>query len=101
MIVPCDFYIKVYLPSIKAKVAEILYRQYNKKQEEIAKLLGITQAATSKYISRKLSKKISEIMNRNLIEEIARDISKSLVEKNYAQIPFSKEVCKLCGGCKL
>lgn len=59
---PCEIMVKYYLPAVRAEVAKQLFAA-GYTQVEIAKILGTTQAAVSKYLSNKLdgeTKRIAE-----------------------------------------
>ena len=93
---------KEVIPAIRSAIAKELKNKYKIKEEEIAKYLGIAQAAVSKYISGKYSKKVLAI------EEM---LDKKMIE-NYAGRIFKKEegsvdmcLCTICNkmnpfGCR-
>ncbi len=71
---------KEIIPAIRSAIAKELKNKYKIKEEEIAKYLGIAQAAVSKYISGKYSKKVSEIeemLDKKMIEHYAGRIFKN------------------------
>lgn len=74
---PCESAVKYKVPAIKAELARKLKKE-GKSQKEIAKLLGVTEAAVSQYLSGKRAKKAKQ----NL--------------RGSNTIP---EVCRLCGMC--
>ena len=51
LILPCETAAKVVIPAIRAHVARELVQSYELKQDKVAKILGITQSAVSKYTS--------------------------------------------------
>jgi len=57
---PCEEIVRKYLPAMRASIAKKLYRK-GLKQERIAKELGLTQAAVSKYLSNKYNAEIRKI----------------------------------------
>jgi hypothetical protein len=73
MLLPCEIVAKSIIPAIKATIATRLTENHRMKQNEVAKLLGITQSAVSKYTTgtRGYILKIDEIDEvRPLITEI-------------------------------
>jgi predicted transcriptional regulator len=74
---PCESAVKYKVPAIKAELARKLKKEC-KSQKEIAKLLGVTEAAVSQYLSGKRANK------------------KETKTKEINSIP---DVCKLCGMC--
>lgn len=99
MIIPCEFFFKVYLPSIKIKIAKLLYYKNDIKEKEIAKLMGITQAAVSKYLGNKFSEEIGELLKNKKLEVIAKELSKKLIKNKVVYVVHNKDVCELCKRC--
>lgn len=48
---PCEIVVNRMLPRIRADIVRILTQEYDMKQIEVSKKLGITQAAVSQYLS--------------------------------------------------
>lgn len=80
MLLPAEIEAKSLIPAIRAILAKKLITEYNMKEEVIAKVLGVTQAAISNYIRGtrgdlelidKLSS-IHEIMRK--VDDIAQDL---------------------------
>jgi len=74
---PCESAVKYKVPAIKAELARKLKKE-GKSQKDIAKLLGVTEAAVSQYLSGKRA-------------------GKQRKAKELNSIP---DVCKLCGLCR-
>lgn len=91
------------IPAIRSRLAKILIEKYSVKEEKVAEILGVAQAAISKYRSGKYSQKIKEIeekLNDELIEKYAKALSESGKEKSR------EALCALCQAylsfeCKL
>lgn len=80
MLLPAEIEAKSLIPAIRAILAKKLITQYKMKEEVVAKVLGVTQAAISNYIRGtrgdlelidKLSS-IREIMRK--VDDIAQDL---------------------------
>ena len=80
MLLPAEIEAKSLIPAIRAILAKKLITEYKMKEEVVAKVLGVTQAAISNYIRGtrgdlelidKLSS-IHEIMRK--VEDIAQDL---------------------------
>lgn len=84
----CERFYKL-LPSIRALIAKELVINQGLSQEEVARMMNITQGAISQYIRRKRGRKIEE--NKELIELI-----KELCENLKKGSNFEEELCKLC-----
>ncbi len=62
----CERAMRFTIPAVRAAVSETLSKDYGMKETQIAKKLGIAQAAVSKYVGHKYSKRIGLI--RELIQ---------------------------------
>ena len=50
MLLPSEIEAKSLIPAVRAILAKKLIREYSLKEEDVAKVLGITQAAVSNYV---------------------------------------------------
>ncbi len=80
MYTSCDEVFKLTIPAVRISVAKVLKRKYGMNQLEIARALGITQAAASKYLSGRHSAKIIKleklIHSKKLDDQVATEIKK-------------------------
>jgi uncharacterized protein len=85
MLLPSEIEAKSLIPAVRAILAKKLIKEYSLKEEDVAKVLGITQAAVSNYVRgtrgdieliTKLES-VTEIMR--MIDDIARDLSTNKV----------------------
>ena len=91
------------IPAIRSRLANTLINKYNLKEEKVAELLGVAQAAISKYKTGKYSEKIKKIEGRlsdELIDKYARVLSESGKSRS------GEALCSLCQAyfsfkCKL
>jgi predicted transcriptional regulator len=96
VILPCETAAKVIIPAIRAYVARELVVTYDLKQEDVAKKLGITQSAVSKYASRTRG----NILRIDGIQE-ARPLLAELValaanDKEFSRNFFLQKFCETC-----
>jgi uncharacterized protein len=85
MLLPSEIEAKSLIPAVRAILAKKLIKEYSLKEEDVAKVLGITQAAVSNYVRgtrgdiELISKleSVTEIMR--MIDDIARDLSTNKV----------------------
>jgi predicted transcriptional regulator len=85
MLLPSEIEAKSLIPAVRAILAKKLIKEYSLKEEDVAKVLGITQAAVSNYVRRTrgdiglISKleSVTEIMR--MVDDIARDLSTNKV----------------------
>ena len=89
---PCQLALWRILPSIRREIALTLIREHNLSQKEVAKLLGLTEAAISYYLNKKRGKGIS--FDKKAKEEIKK-VAKNLVRRKSSCLS-TKEICHLC-----
>ncbi|HEX6282481.1 MAG TPA: transcriptional regulator [Nitrososphaera sp.] len=98
MLLPSEIEAKSLIPAVRAILAKKLIREYSLKEEDVAKDLGITQAAVSNYVRgtrgdiELISKleSVREVMR--MIDDIAKDLS-----TNRAYTPST--LAKFVGLC--
>jgi predicted transcriptional regulator len=95
MLLPSEIEAKSLIPAVRAILARKLIREYSLKEEDVAKDLGITQAAVSNYVrgtrgdTELISKleSVREVMR--MIDDIAKDLS---TNKAYTPSTLAKFV---------
>jgi predicted transcriptional regulator len=95
MLLPSEIEAKSLIPAVRAILAKKLIKEYSLKEEDVAKDLGITQAAVSNYVrgtrgdTELISKleSVTEIMR--MIDDIAKDLS---TNKAYTPSTLAKFV---------
>ncbi|MDQ3882143.1 MAG: transcriptional regulator [Thermoproteota archaeon] len=95
MLLPSEIEAKSLIPAVRAILAKKLIREYSLKEEDVAKDLGITQAAVSNYVrgtrgdTGLISKleSVREVMR--MIDDIAKDLS---TNKAYTPSTLAKFV---------
>ena len=95
MLLPSEIEAKSLIPAVRAILAKKLIREYSLKDEDVAKDLGITQAAVSNYVRgtrgdvELISKleSVREVMR--MIDDIAMDLS---TNKAYTPSTLAKFV---------
>jgi predicted transcriptional regulator len=93
MLLPSEIEAKSLIPAVRAILAKKLIKEYTLKEEDVAKVLGITQAAVSNYVRgtrgdiELISKleSVREVMR--MIDDIARDLS---TNKAYSPSTLAK-----------
>ncbi|HII36804.1 MAG TPA: helix-turn-helix domain-containing protein [Nitrosopumilaceae archaeon] len=98
MLLPAEIETKTLIPALRAILAKKLMEMYNIQEEDISKMLGVTQAAISNYIrgtrgNPELIIKLLSIKEvSDMIDEIASNLS-----TNMAYTPAS--LSKFIGLC--
>ncbi len=92
----CENFVKNYLPSIKARIVKVLYTDHELNQEEISKILEITQPAVSQYIREERG---TEELSRSLAERSdgsAHEIFELYKEEELTDEALDDIWCELC-----
>ncbi len=97
MMIPCEIAVKSVIPAIRAYVAKELTQTYKMKQNDVAKLLGITQTAISKYV-RDVRGRVIRI---DQAEEIRNVMNQIASQAATDKISGPQLTLKLCGVCKM
>ena len=98
MLLPSEIEAKSLIPAIRSILAQRLIKEYCLKEEDVAKVLGITQAAVSNYVrgtrgDTQLVAKLESVLEvMRMIEDIARDLASN---KAYTPSTMAKFV-QLC-----
>lgn len=93
---------KEIIPAVRSALIKELKSGYGITEESIARHLDVTQAAISKYVTNKYSKKSGAIEER-IDKELVRKYAKALVEGNKKSANIC--ICTICNalndfGCK-
>jgi predicted transcriptional regulator len=98
MLLPSEIEAKSLIPAVRAILAKKLIKEYSLKEEDVAKVLGITQAAVSNYVrgtrgDMELISKLESVREvMRMIDDIAEDLS-----TNKAYTPST--LAKFIGLC--
>ena len=96
MRLPCEEAVRKIIPTIRALIAYTLVKEYKLSIYSTAKLMGITPAAVSNYVSGRRGKKYQEIIeSKTKIKEIIRNIADKLV-RGATMEEVIKEICHAC-----
>lgn len=94
MRLPCEIFVKKFLPFLRANISHLLLTKYNWTQIEVANALKITQTSVSKY--RKLIEKGKSDFSKDRIRKMAEILSESIAEKRISDRDFIRFVCNEC-----
>lgn len=99
---PCEYAGKVVIPSIRALIVKTLVEDYKLTKYRAAKILGLTPAAVTYYLSGERGRKLIEEIesDQNLIR-IVKDVSALIAERNGINSvedykKYRDSVCKIC-----
>jgi hypothetical protein len=94
----CEIVAKNVLPVMRSAVAKELM-SYGLNQTEIAKKLGVSQAAVSqylRYIRGKSKTKTKNIMKNETVLKEVRELCKKIRDNSLNRMELSNEVCNIC-----
>ena len=95
MLLPSEIEAKSLIPAVRAILARKLIKEYTLREEDVAKVLGITQAAVSNYVrgtrgDLELISKLESVMEvMRMIDDIALELS---THKAYTPSTLAKFV---------
>ncbi len=92
MIIPCEVAAKSVIPALRAMVARQLIEDYGLKQEIVAKRLGVTQAAVSKYIHQIRGEAV-ELESAEEVQKMSQEIAKTL-SREANPLEVSQRFCQ-------
>jgi predicted transcriptional regulator len=98
MLLPAEIETKTLIPALRAILAKKLIEEHGIGEEEVSKLLGVTQAAISNYVrgTRGDPILINKLLEIKEVSEMINDISSNLAS-NMAYTPSS--LSKFIGLC--
>ena len=100
MLLPFEIESKAIIPAIRAILALKLIEEYGMREDDVAKAVGITQAAVSNYArctrgNRKVIERLSSIREiMHIIEDSAADLAQSRIYTPHTMLKFM-EICTL------
>jgi predicted transcriptional regulator len=95
LLAPCEVAVKTVAPAIRAQVAQTLIQQHEMNQVDVAKILGITQSAVSKY-NKKVRGTTIPIENISEIQTITNKMITHLLANPVQQMEIMKLFCQAC-----
>ena len=102
MLLPAEIESKSLIPALRAILAKDLAKKHDIREDEISRMLGVTQAAVSNYIRgirgdpKLIEKLLGEEQVANMINEISEDLSS---DRAYTPSSLSKFI-GLCNYIK-
>jgi len=92
----CEIIVGTILPAIRSIMTRELINTYKMTQQEVADLLGITQAAVSQYNRQSRGSKVKLLENQKEIINIIHDLTKDIVDKKIDAKEINRRFCKIC-----
>ena len=98
MLLPAEIESKTLIPALRAILAKTLAEKHEVREDEISKMLGVTQAAVSNYIrgTRGDPELIKKLLTENQVSEMIFEICDDLSsDRAYSPSSLSKFILSL------
>ncbi len=95
LILPCEIAVRSVIPAIKAAMAKELVEVHHLKQNEAAKILGISQSAVSKY-TRQVRGYVIKIEDIAEVHPLIGDMINLLTSEDLRRVDFLRLFCQTC-----
>lgn len=92
----CEFITKYVLPEVRALIVKKLRSKYNMTQEQIARTLGITQAAVSYYISAKRGYKLKKFRDLPEVNKLIDEVVEQITRNEFNVEAYADAICDMC-----
>ena len=100
MLLPCEVAVKSLVPAIRSAIARDLIQTYRLKQKEVARLLGVTQTAVSKY-TRRVRGVVFKVEDIEEVQPTLREIAVSLANGGMSKYELVAKFCVVCRVIRL
>ncbi|MFX1486039.1 MAG: transcriptional regulator [Promethearchaeota archaeon] len=95
MSLPCEKVVSAILPLIRAEIAKSLVTDFKLTQVEAARILGLTQAAVSQYVTSKRGYKL-RIAKSSAAARSIKKTAKELSEARLSEEEIQERLCEIC-----
>lgn len=96
----CRTVTKLVLPAIRAYVAQNLSKEHHYTQSKIADKIGIVQVGVGKYLSKKYSEEVGEVVEFISENELGTEIVDGILQGDNLK-ETEKKIDKLCNDSEL
>jgi len=97
MLLPCEVAVRSLVPALRSVIARQLTQTYELKQKDVARLLGVTQTAVSKY-TRHVRGTVLRIEEVEEVQPAIKEIVASLANGGMSKYEL---VTKFCVACEI
>ena len=95
MKIPCEIVVWYVLPMIRREVSKELVHTHGMSQAEVARRIGLTDAAISQYLKKKRGGK-SLVDDNPLNPQFQEEVRVSAAQNAEDRSDFATEMCRLC-----
>ena len=97
MLLPCEVAVRSLVPALRSAIARELTQTYGLKQRDVARLLGVTQTAVSKY-TRRVRGIVLKVED---VEEVQPTLKEIVVSLANGRMSKYELVAKFCVACEI
>jgi predicted transcriptional regulator len=95
LLLPCEVGVKAVLPAIRALMARTIVEKHGMKEEQAAGILGLSQSAVSKYVTRVRGNTLA-IENVAEVQALVDKMITFLMHDPDRKMEFLKLFCQAC-----
>ena len=92
----CEIIVQDILPAIRALIAKELINNHSMTQQEVAKKLGVSQAAVSQYRREMRGFKVKILQKDKTVIESIEDLASRLASGDLDSVTASEQCCLIC-----
>lgn len=91
----CEVMVQYVFPSMRAVISRELIYEYKLNQNEVARLLGVSQPAISQYLRQLRGERKTLLENEHVSREVKK-MCKKIHDKKIGRIELMNEFCNIC-----
>jgi uncharacterized protein len=95
LILPCEVGVKTVLPAVKAVMARTIVEKHGLREKQTAKLLGLSQSAVSRYVSRERGNLLA-IENTAEVLTLIDQMVSYLIKEPDKKMEMMQLFCQIC-----
>jgi len=96
LLLPCEVGVKTVLPAVKAIMARNIVEKHGLKEKETAALLGLSQSAVSRYVTRNRGNHLIEIEKAGEVQVLIDQMVTYLVKEPEKKLEVMMLFCRTC-----
>ncbi len=97
---PCELVVRTVLPTVRASIARELVKEHGMKQKEAARILGITDAAVSQYLSDKRAvKRGLHAFRSKQFDELVKQAAR-VIASSPGEVETMRAMCLCCSSIR-
>jgi predicted transcriptional regulator len=95
LVLPCEVAVKSVIPAIRSAIARELTQTFGLKQKDVARLLGVTQTAVSKY-TRHNRGTVLQVEKVKDTQQVLKETVESLANGDITKYELTAKLCRIC-----